>query len=172
MNPLFRTALFSILFFASFQITSAQKITTALELSNYFSSITDSMYKYGQQWGNLFSASYNSKKFGSLTPMRVKIEEYTTRKILELTAMKDVKGSENFRAAMLDFLNYEKKMIKVYFASFEKLDSSATDEDIQKHMNDLVAVAREEDAELQKVKEAQEEYAKKNGFEIEKTTDQ
>ena len=171
MKPL-RAACVTILFFVSFHIANAQKITTALELSNYFSSVTDSMYKYGQQWGNQFSASYNSKKFGSLTPMRAKIDDYTSRKIVELTAMKDVSGSENFRAAMLDFLSYEKKMIKVYFAAFEKLDSSSTDDDIQKHMNDLIAVSKDEEVELQKVREAQQDYARKNGFEIEKRNDQ
>ena len=91
---------------------------------------------------------------------------------MDLTAMKDVSGSENFRAAMLNFLSYEKKMIKVYFTAFETLDSSSTSDDIQKHMNDLIAVSKDEEAQLQKVREAQDEYAKKNGFVIEKKEDQ
>jgi hypothetical protein len=167
MRPL-RAACIAVLFFVSFYIANAQKITTALELSNYFSSVTDSMYKYGQQWGNQFSASYNSKKFGTLTSMRAKIEDYTSSKIVELTAMKDVSGSENFRAAMLDFLSYEKKMIKVYFAAFEKLDSSSTDDDIQKHMNDLIAVSKDEEVELQKVREAQQDMLRKMVLKLKK----
>lgn len=167
-----RTSFVTILFFASFHIATAQKITTPIQLNNYLTGITDTLYKYGQEWGTQLSSSFTSKNFGLLTPFRTRIEEYASKKIVEITAMKNIGGSENFKAAMLEFLTYEKKTVTTYFIPFEKLDSSSTDDNVQKHMNDLIAVGKDESTALQKVNDAQKEYAAKNGFVIEKRDEQ
>jgi hypothetical protein len=81
--------------------------------------------------------------------------------------MKDVKGSEKLRAAMLEFIAYEKMMISEHFIPMEKLNSSSSGDDVQKHLDAFAAAGKAESAILKKVSDAQKEYAKKNGFTIE-----
>jgi hypothetical protein len=167
MTSRLRTTTLAILFFFSFHLAKAQQPTTALQFNDYLVSITDTLYMYGKEWGDQFNVANESKDFTSLSPKRTKIEEFAAKKFLEVTTMKDIKGSEKLRAAMLEFLAYEKLMISEHFIPMEKLNSSSTDDDIQKHLDDLSTAGKTESIALKKVSDAQKEYAKKNGFTIE-----
>jgi hypothetical protein len=167
MKSILRTTIIALLFFFSFHSTNAQKITTAIQFNDYLVSITDTLYLYGQEWGGQFNTAYSSKDFKSLTPIRTKIQQFASRKFLEVTTMKDMYGSEKLRTVMLEFLAYEKLMIGEHFSAIENLNSSSSNEDIQKGLDALTIDGKSETAALKKVNEAQKEYAKKNGFTIE-----
>ena len=167
MTSTLRTITLAIVFFFSFHLANAQQPTTAIQFNDYLVSITDTLYMYGKEWGDQFNEANESKDFTSLSPVRIKIEEFAARKFLEVTTLKDVKGSEKLRAAMLEFLAYEKLMINEHFAPIEKLNSSSTDDDVQKHLDALTTAGKAETTALKKVNEAQKDYAKKNGFTIE-----
>jgi hypothetical protein len=167
MKPISR--LVAVLAFVCVSLFSnAQKFSTALELNNYFASINDTLYAGGKAWGTRLNTVMESKSFDSLTPLRVKLLKYINGKQQELKTMKDMAGSEKFRLAMLDFLAFEEKMMVEAFAPLEKLNKTSTDADVKKALNSLVALAANENAELKKVNDAQNEFAQKNGFTVEK----
>ena len=155
-------------FFAASLSAFAQKPTTALELNNYFASINDSLYAGGREWGIKLNTVVFSKGFDSLAPLRMRLDEFIDRKTNELKTMKDIRGSDKFRLAMLDFLAFESKMMKEAFAPIEKLNKTSTQDQIKTAINNLMELAAQEDSHLVKVNEAQNEYASKNGFTIEK----
>ena len=167
MKSTLRTTTAVLLFFLSFNAANAQKITTALQFNDYMVSITDTLYSYGTEWGQQFNVAFKSKDFTSLAPARIKLEEFTGKKLLEVTTMKDIGGSENLRAAMLEFIVFEKQFTGEYFSTIEKFDSKSTDDEIQKALDNLAAGSKKEEVVLKKVREAQKDYAKKNGFTIE-----
>jgi hypothetical protein len=145
----------------------AQQPSSPLELNDYFVSINDTLYSSGKEWGSKLNEVYASKEFSLLETARVKMETFIERKIAELKKLKDINGSEKFRLAMLDFLNFENKMMKEAFRPFEKLNKASSEEDIKKAIAGLTELAKNEDTELQKVNKAQQDYAVKNGFTIE-----
>ena len=161
MKSAFRTTAATLLFFFSFHATNAQKIATALQFNDYMVTITDTLYLYGTEWGDQFNVAFKSKDFASLASARTKLEEFTGKKFnnstwplskrfrfisfrknkarksngkkfLEVTTMKDIGGSENLRAAMLEFIAFEKQFTSEYFVTMEKFDSKSTDDEIQK----------------------------------------
>ena len=160
-------AIAAILMFSTLFAT-AQKPQNPLELNNYFASITDSLYRYGVSWGSQFQKARQSQNFLSLTAHRIKMEEYINNKFQELVVMKDISGSEKLRAAVIDFLAYERRIIKQGFVPFEKFTKTTSEEDIQKAINALVAASADESAVLKAITDEQVAYGKKNGFEIEK----
>lgn len=147
--------------------TTAQKITSALELNDYLVSITDSLYQGGKEWGKALNAVVQSKRFDSLGGPRSKMQDFISRKQEEVKNMKDIGESAGLRKAMLEFLDFEAKMMREAFMPLEKLNASSTKDEIKKAIDDLIAMAANEKTNLEKVNVAQEEYAKKNGFTIE-----
>jgi len=168
MKLISRHLIIAIALIFSTLFAAAQKPKTALELNDYFVSITDSLYFHGREWGSQFSKARKSQDFASLTPSRKKIEQYASGKFQELVVMKDIGGSEKLRAAVLEFLAFEKRLIKDYFTPLEKFDKSTSEEAIQKAIDALVAASKDESAALKTVSDEQIAFGKKNGFEIEK----
>jgi hypothetical protein len=146
----------------------AQTAKTAIELNDQLASITDSLYARGQEWGSQFNTLMNgSKDFKSLAKYRLGIEKFIDRKLAEIRVMKDINGSGELRQAMTEFLTFEKHMIQAGFMPAEKLGTDATDEQIQKIIENLTNESKREGDVLNKVRQAQEAYGKKNGFSIE-----
>ena len=145
----------------------AQKPKTPVEMNDYLASVTDSLYTFGTEWGRQVSASRQSMNFTLLAVPRLKMQHFIDMKGKEITGMKDIGGSEKLRAAMLEFLAYERRTITTSFLPFEKFDSTTTQAAIDKAIAGLQSLADSENAALKKVSVAQEEYAKKNGFTIE-----
>lgn len=168
MKLISRHLVIATVFIFSTLFAVAQKPKTALELNDYFVTITDSLYFHGKEWGSQFSKARKSQDFASLTPSRKKIELYASGKFQELVVMKDIGGSEKLRAAVLEFLAFEKKLIKDFFIPFEKFDKTTSDEAIQKAIDALVEASKDESAALKSVNDEQIAFGKKNGFEIEK----
>jgi len=69
---------------------------------------------------------------------------------------------------MIEFLSFEIKMIKESFSPFEKFNETTPTDEVNKAINKLQTLSGDEDTFLKKVLAAQEAYASKNGFTIEK----
>lgn len=144
----------------------AQQPRTALDLNNQLASITDSLYLKGQEWGTKFTEVADSKDFAALKPYRENIQHFINGQLKMVKGMKDINGSENLRAVIIEFLNYENKMVVDGFIPVEKLPKTATEDDLKKVIQGLTEASKDEAGLLKKVSEAQDAYAQKNGFTI------
>lgn len=163
MKKLFTVAVL-VLSFCALQVMGQ----TPTEFNNKMIAATQGLATRGTKWGGkMAELSQGSKKFIELKPLRIDLEKYIDEEIAKLKVMKDVKGSQKFREAIISYLQFEKKLIDEAFMPFEKLGPKATEEQIKKATDNLVALAEKEDDYLKKVNEAQKEYANKNNFKVE-----
>ena len=175
MKPFLLSLCLSLLFALPATTLQAQSARTALEFNDQLTTITDSLYAYGQRWGRQYNEInksrakevHNPMTFSSLKPYRQSMELFVDRSITQLKAMEDVKNSKDLRVAMIGFMEYEKKMVTLAFKPIEQLKPTATTGELQTVLEQLKTYSKAENAELQKVAAAQEAYAKSNGFAIE-----
>jgi hypothetical protein len=146
----------------------SQKYTTALEFNNYIVTINDSLYKYGSAWGTKFVESRTSHKWEELTPHRLKLENFIQKKREELKKLAPFKGSEDLVASMLDFLKMESQMAWKAFAPFEAFDENTSSDEMKDATDNLMRQTKVENEKLEQLRAAQDRYATKNGFSIEK----
>lgn len=144
----------------------AQKFESAVDYNDYLSSTTDTLYKLGEKWGSRFAEVREKKEFEKLAPVRKEIEVFIERKKMEFFLMKDYKGSERLRLAMVEFLFFQDYMIDLGFLPFENLSKTVSDTVINDYVNKLTVLSEGEGPMLQKLVKEQEAYAAKNGFRI------
>ena len=147
-------------------MSSAQKFESAIDLNDFYVSITDSLYAAGSQWGTVMSKAMETKNFSPIIPVRKKMESFIDKKLLELGKIKDQFGCDNLRLSIMDFLAFEKRLIQEAFIPAEKLTKTATEADINKVVNNLTTSGKKEQTALARINEAQKACAAKNGFTI------
>ena len=147
-------------------ISSAQKFESAIDLNDFYVSITDSLYAAGSQWGTEMSKAMETKNFSSIIPVRKKMESFIDKKLLELGKIKDQFGCDNLRLSIMDFLAFEKRLIQEAFIPAEKLTKTATEAEIGKVVNNLTTSGKKEQTALARINEAQKDCGAKNGFAI------
>lgn len=145
---------------------------TALELNDEIANITDSLFSYGQKWGNAFSEAAPSKDFSTLAKHRKATELFIDNSIQRIKNMHDIGDSQDLRLAMVDFLMFEKDMVRNGFTPAEKLSANTTDADIDAFISNLTNLSAKESIYLEKVRKEQEKYAEQNGFSIESGNDE
>ncbi len=139
---------------------------TALQFNDRLVAITDSLSARGTAWGNKYGELSESKNYKELTPYRVGMQKFIDKKIAELKVTKGVgKGAPEFIKAMIEFLTFERQLTNS-FVPFEKFNSSSSEDEMKKAMDDLTEATKKEDAMLKNVGAAQEAYAEKNDFAI------
>jgi hypothetical protein len=158
--------LICILLLLSFSSMAQKQPATPKELSDRIDDISDSLTKLGKAWGNKLNTVVYSKSFDSLVSLRIKMQDYITSSLAELSALPDIKGSKKFVASMIAFLDFELNMMKDAFLPMEKLDRNSSQSDINKAFGKLVEIGEKENDELEKVYDEQVEYSKKNKFKI------
>lgn len=146
--------------------TAAQNTDAAIDLNDRISSITDSLYALGAEWGQQVGVAFEKGEYVSLKPIRIKMEAFIARKQLEVLKMKDIGGSEQLRLAMLGFLFYEADMINENFVPLEKMTGSADSEKVQELIARIQEASAAETERIQLVIQQQHKYAAKNGFRI------
>lgn len=156
-----------IVFLLSVTTLQAQDVNSALKYNDYLASTNDTLYTLGSNWGKRFSEIREKREFEKLTPIRKEIQNYITRKKMEIFLMKDHKGSEKLRLAMIEFLCFQDYMIGQGFLPFENLSKTISDDELEKSTDKLSTLAEGEGDMLQKVIKEQEVYAAKNGFKME-----
>lgn len=140
---------------------------TPAQFNEHISSIADSLYKKGNQWGAQLNDAYASKTFSKIVAGRKQWETFVNASISELQNMKDATNSKALRMTMLNFLFFEREMISEAMLPIEKLSAADSDYDIQKTIDNLTIYAEKEVAELKKVRGEQEKYAISNGLDAE-----
>lgn len=147
------------------QETSATK--AAIEFNDQLTVITDSLFARGQAWGRRFNEARKSRNYSSLKPYRQSLERFVDASISRVRNMKDVSNSGELRRAMVNFLEFEKRMLGEAFKPLEQLKPSASETEIRQKLKALEIYSASESEALAKVNIAQESYAKSNGFRIE-----
>src|SRR5688572_21711046 len=167
MMKSFRNLAIIASFFAITIPASSQTFEKPIDFSNYIADCTDTLYSTGKRWGSRINVAMQTKKFDTLTTARIEGELYVQKKIKEFKAMKDFKGSGPLRLAYINLLEFEAKLMRDAFIPFESFNASTSDKAMQDAIKNLTTIAAMEEKELEKVRAAQLEYAKLNGFTIE-----
>jgi hypothetical protein len=140
--------------------------TTAVEMNDKMVDITDKVFEYGDNWGRAFQVGMDKLDWSNLKPIRVKMQQYVNSAIQEVEALPEVKGSKALQDIVVEFLNYENKVINEGFKPFENFDGNEDEESLKKAIDRMVALGNGETDLLEKVMEVQEAYAKANGFKV------
>jgi tagatose-1,6-bisphosphate aldolase len=139
----------------------------AFDFNNKLTEISKANHEKWQGISAEIQVASQSHDFTKLTTLTNDLVAFLGQKITEVTAMENTGGSEDIKAAMLDFLNFDKKIADENVMPYTKITPQTTDEEIQAITQNLVQVAKQEDPFFSKLQAAQKEYAKKNGFKIE-----
>lgn len=142
----------------------------AYDFNEKLAAISYNLEKKGRAFGAELQPAMQSNDFSKLASITDSLEKFIDEKTEELKNTKDVGGSEKLRSAMLEFMAFEKDMVKDAFLPFSKLNASSTEEDKQAAIQNLMKRSQEEGKYLTKVQEAQKEYADKHGFKLERKT--
>ena len=161
-----RALLIAAVLLSSFHIY-AQTELTPIEFNDQLTSITDSLYARGKDWGNHFNEANQTKDFKSLRPYREDMVRFINSSISRITSMKDVNNSKPLRMAMIGFLRFELTMATNAFQPLERFNASSSKANVTKAIKHISDLAKGENAQLAKVAAAQEQYAKENNFRIE-----
>ena len=140
----------------------------AIEFNNKLSAISDSLYSRGKAAGVVINEAITNKDFAPVGIAGKKLEAFVREKIEAVKGMENVAGSENLKAAMLDFLEYEIKVSREAFGPFGELKAESTEEEVQAAITNLMDKSKDETTFMVKLKTAQSEFAKRNKFEIAK----
>ncbi len=152
----------------SFGASAQSPFKAAIDLNDYLASFTDTLYQMGSDWGEAFGTYLPEKDFKKLESSRKEVELFAYKKLYELSKFKHQFGSEKLVAAMKSFLEFQAELIATCFIPFERLTAQSSQEQIDAHIQLLTSSADKEKQYLKKINEVQEEFAKRNGFTIEK----
>ncbi|MCW3128120.1 MAG: hypothetical protein JWO03_3778 [Bacteroidetes bacterium] len=151
------------------QSKTAASSMTAIELNNSYSSVSDTLYQMGTQWGTVLNEVMTSGEYAKLKPVRAEMEQFIARKQKEIKASPIIGGSEKFKEAMLSFLNFESNMTTKAFMPFEKLTAASKTDEVNAMIANVTTLSKGETDVLAEVQKTQSAYATKNGFAIEST---
>jgi len=141
---------------------------TPAEFNKNLSARADSFFRLGAIWGNkLEDITNGSKRYDELKPYRLKAIEYLDAQVSELGTLRDVKDSKALRMALIDFLKFEKGLINSAFMQIEKLAPYSTSKEVEDAFAHLEQESQKEEPYLMKLTQAQDTYAKNNGFKVE-----
>jgi hypothetical protein len=156
-----RKYLLAFFFFFALNTIKAQ---TPKEQNDQLVGFSDSLYMYGQQWGQKINQLFKTKDFKQLEVDRIVLEKFVNDKFKWITKVKDISGSEALRRAVLSYLQLEKDLIQTGLMPFERLTVNSSNEVVQAAIDNLKTLTALEEKELAKVREEQKAYASKNGF--------
>lgn len=159
-----RTVGFSLLFIC---FSGAGMAQSAKEFSDQVEKHTDSLYLLAARWSSSFQDQYNGKQnYKELGDIRSEMEEFLVAMIKEYKENSDVSGSKKLNDAMVAFFEFEQKLVKEGFIPFEKLGSSATEEQINACKQKLKEKAIPERDYAGKVSKERRDYAAANNFSL------
>ncbi|MGN6566817.1 MAG: hypothetical protein ACTHJ0_02630 [Flavipsychrobacter sp.] len=138
----------------------------ALAFNNEMAQISDSLFAKGKAAGYKYGMAIKTHDFSSIGSPSTELLAYIDKQQEKLKKIHDVAGSENLHQAMADLLAEDKNMVETAFVPLEKLNANSTDAEMQTAVMNLLAQAKLEAPYLQKLREAQKEYADRNGFQI------
>ena len=126
--------------------------------------ISDTLNKKGTRIGTEVALAVNTRDFSRVDIINRELLDFINIKTVELKKTPNTAGSEKLKAAMLDFLAFEKDMINSYFLPLGKMNAQTPDTAIQAAVDRMVGKSKDESSYLARVQKAQKEYARNNGF--------
>jgi hypothetical protein len=158
------------IFFIALIITGlascADKEHDIVALNNELTTINDSLFYKGQAWGEEFKIAFNSGDYSQLRMARQEVQTYIEQGIDKVGAMEDAGGSQQFRAAEMEYLQFERDVIVQKMKVFESFADTTNKEQVSKAYADLINSSKEEQVKLNTLHDAQKQYADKNGIEL------
>ena len=139
----------------------------AYEFNQKLVAISEALRVKGTQIADALSIAANTKNFSRVDSANKDLLNYIDTKTAELKVMENVAGSEKLKLAMMDFMDFERDLVSSSFLPFGKMNESTPGEEIQFAVEQMMNKVKEEDKYLQRVQDAQKEYAAKNGFKVE-----
>ena len=129
--------------------------------------ISDTLNKKGTRIGTEVALAVNTRDFSRVDIINRELLDFIDIKTAELKKTPNTAGSEKLKAAMLDFLAFEKEMISSYFLPLGKMNTQTPDTTIQAAVDRMVDKSKDESSYLARVQKAQKDFAKSNGFVVE-----
>ncbi len=149
-------------------IVCSAKAQTAVDMNNTLIASLDTLYQLSGAWRSHYNKiDKDTKHYADLKTERTAWEQYTTRKIEEIKALKDVGGSAKYRGSVYMMFLYHKQTIANLFLQFEKLNERTTITQIAPYKQKLVEVSGKQKEFQAKILEEQKIYAHSNKFELE-----
>lgn len=136
----------------------------AMRLSNELGFANDSLFYYGKLWNDELKVAVNLSDFSKLQPIRKELEDYILRKEAYITKMEDVGSSQELRQSELDYLAFEKNIVKTKFMPFENFDANTPTDELARAYEELLNSMEQEKPKLDRFQGLQQAYAEKNGF--------
>lgn len=155
-----------IILIAAGLASCADKEQDIIGLNNELTTINDSLFYKGQAWGEEFKIAFGSGDYSQLAAARQEVQTYIEQGIDKVGMMADVGGSQQFRAAEMEYLQFERDVIIQKMKMFESFTDTTDKEKISQAYADLVNSSKEEQVRLNTLHDAQKQYADNNGIEL------
>jgi len=139
----------------------------AFDFNQKLVGISTTLQSKGVAIGTELRSAMSSNDFSKIDSMSNNLTKYIDEQIDVVKKTENVGGSEKLKDAMLGFLGFEKEMVSAAFLPFGKLNANSTDAEKQTVVENMLAKSKEEEGYLSKIRDAQREYASKNGFKLE-----
>ncbi|MFI5133471.1 MAG: hypothetical protein ACHQEB_04000 [Chitinophagales bacterium] len=150
--------------FATGCLNSAKQ--KAFDFNQKIAAASDTLLSKGKEFGMALNTASQDHDFSKIAVICNYLNQFINRKITEITALENVGGSEKFKTAALEFLNFEKKGIEENFMPFAKMNENTTAEEIETARKNLLQSSEQESDLLKKVQDTQQEFAKMNGLKL------
>lgn len=141
----------------------------AFDFNQKLAGISKTLNSKGVAFGTELRSAINTNDFSALDSMATALNKYISDQIIVVKNTENVSGSEKLKNAMLDFLNFEYKLVTEAFVPFGKLNTNSTEDEKQAAINTMVEKTKDESSYLLKIQAEQKDYATKNGFKLEET---
>jgi hypothetical protein len=138
----------------------------AFDFNQKLAGISDSIHRKGTIIAMEVQNAMQNHDFSKTKAACEDLGNFIDEQIPELTATPNTGGSENLKKEMLNFLTFEKQMMREGFGPFLHMDSNTSDSVVNAAIQEIVKRSEEENKYLQRVQEAQREFAKQNGLKL------
>ncbi len=154
----------SLLLLSVFSGYAFTQSVTPLEYKDSLVTIYNDLVDLSDAWTDEFLQASKKQGLPGLIPYRERFEKYVDAAIINVNKMADLKGSEDFRKTLMDFLYFEKKRITTCLYKIEKCNSSTPIQEINEVGDYYDKLNVEKDILIEKIDVASQAYAAKNGF--------
>jgi hypothetical protein len=155
-----------LILFAINPAIRAQQPADAYDMDLLLTSSMDSLSEMGNEWGTVFAEVSTTYEYEKLKPVRERLVNLLDQRIGMISGIEDLDGSEEYRASVIEFLSYERKMVMEAFVPFELLTETSTQEEITALISKINEMVEKEKELMDKVSGLQEDYIFDNELDL------
>jgi hypothetical protein len=138
----------------------------AYDFNQQLVAISETLRIKGTNIANALSIAAGTKDFSKVDSGNADLIKFIDQKTADLKSMENVAGSEELKTAMVDFMDYERELVSIYFVPFGKMNKDTPSEEVHTAVERMMEKVKEEEVYLRRLQDAQQDYATKNGFTI------